>query len=374
MDDGGSDGSTSSSGGDGGEGGSTACVSPVGAQSMDWGKFFADSVIANGFGSFSGTSYPVGLFMHGLYKVYKRTKDPKYLTFITNWANSNSGTPGSGNVDGIMHMAAVADAYELMPNPTIKSHLDATRKIFDNYPTTSDGAFIHNTGDTGQNWGDTSFMSLSFLMRYGQVTGDATTNDIGTKQIGLFSKHLTNPANGLLFHAYDETGAAPWLVAGTHHSPESWGRAMGWYVMATVMVLEAIPATDPNRAATEKILADLITALKPFQDATTGRWWQVVDKGGMSGNWLETSCTAMYSYGTWWAATHGLVDSSFCDVAVKGFNGVLQEASMDPAKLLTGVCEGTNVGNYSYYTGRQHTQYNDFHGIGSFVLMWEGMQ
>jgi unsaturated rhamnogalacturonyl hydrolase len=331
-------------------------------------------VIAQGFGTFAATSYPVGLFMHGLSKVYARTKDPTYLTFLTSWANANSGVPAGTNVDDIMHMAAVADVYELTGNAALQSPLTATRKIFDTYPKTTDGAFIHNTADVGQNWGDTSFMALSFITRYGQVMTDTSTYSIGTTQIGLFSKHLTNPATGLLFHAYDETGKAAWVVPGTHHSPESWGRAMGWFVMATVMVLEAIPAADPGRPAVETILADLVTTLAKYQDPATGRWWQVVDKATTAGNWLETSCTAMYSYGAWWAATHGLVDQSFCTVATKGFHGVLEEVTSDPAKLITGVCEGTSVGNYAYYTGRNHAQYDDFHGLGSFLLMWEGMQ
>jgi unsaturated rhamnogalacturonyl hydrolase len=339
----------------------------------DWGRVFADGVIAQGFGTFASNSYPVGLFMHGLSKVYKRTMDAKYLTFLTTWANANSAVPAGDNVDDIMHMAAVADAYELAQNAALVSPLTATRKIFDTYPKTTDGAFIHTTGDTGQNWGDTSFMALSFITRYGQVLNDTSTYGIGTIQIELFSKHLTNPATGLLFHAYDETGAAGWVVPGTHHSPESWGRAMGWFVMATVMVLEAIPANDPGRPAVEKILGDLVTKLAPYQDSATGRWWQVVDKATTAGNWLETSCTSMYSTGTWYAATHGLVDHSFCAVATKGFNGVLAELSSDPTKLITGVSESTGVGNYAYYTGRNHTQYDDFHGLGSFLLMWEGM-
>jgi unsaturated rhamnogalacturonyl hydrolase len=380
---GGSGGGSSGGSGGGGSSGSVnpeagtdagpACASPAAGVTTDWGKVFSDGVIAQGFGTFAGNSYPVGLFMHGLSKVYKRTKDPAYLTFMTNWANGNSAVPDGSNVDDIMHMTAVADVYELTSNSALVSSLTATRKIFDTYPKTTDGAFIHNTSDVGQNWGDTSFMSLSFLTRYGQVLNDSSTYGIGTTQVGLFSKHLTNPATGLLFHAYDETRAAGWVVPGTNHSAESWGRAMGWFVMATVMVLEAIPANDPGRPATEKILADLVGKLAPYQDPATGRWWQVVDKGATAGNWLETSCSAMYSYGTFWAVTHGLVDPSLCAVATKGFNGVLAEVSSDPTKLITGVCEGTGVGNYAYYTGRNHTQYDDFHGLGSFLLMWEGM-
>jgi unsaturated rhamnogalacturonyl hydrolase len=369
-------GGSTSSGGSGG-GGGAACVSPTSSTGMDWGKLFADSVVQNGFGTFDTGSYPVGLFMHGLYKVYKRTMDPKYLAFIASWSERNCGAPSGANVDGIMHMAACADAYELTTNSSLKGGLDSARRIFDSYPKTTDGAFIHEAAVAGQNWGDTSFMALSFIMRYGQVMKDTTTYGIGTTQLSLFSKHLTNPQTGLLFHAYDETGAASWVVPGTHHSPESWGRAMGWYVMATVMVLEAIPANDPGRPAVEQTLKNLVTSLAKFQDKSgtvPGGWWQVVDEGAMAGNWLETSCTAMYSLGTWWAATHGLVDSSYCKVATDGFNYVLSKASTDPTKLLTGVCEGTDVGDYAYYVGRNHAQFNDFHGLGSFVLMWEGMR
>ncbi len=374
---GGSSGSTSgaSTGGiDGGSDGGGPCVSPVGAATMDWGKLFADTILQQGFGAFAPTSYPVGLAMHGLYKVYKRTRDPKYLTFLTSWATTHSATPAPTSVDGIMHMTAVADAYELSTNAALKGPLDSTRRIFDTYPRTTDGAFWHNTADRGQNWGDTSFMALSFLTRYGAVMNDTTTYAEGAKQIALFASHLKNPATGLLFHAYDETATAPWVVPGTHHSAESWGRAMGWYLMATVMVLEELPAANPGRPQVEASLRDPIVALKKYQDPATGRWFQVVDKGSMAGNWLETSCSAMYSYATWWAATHGLVDSTYCSVAVNGFNGVLQQASPDPAKLLTGVCEGTGVGSYAFYIGRNHTLYNDFHGLGSFLLMWEGMQ
>jgi unsaturated rhamnogalacturonyl hydrolase len=299
---------------------------------------------------------------------------------LTNWANGSCGTPGAGSVDGIMHMAACADAYELTMNAGLKGGLDATRRIFDTYPRTKDGAFVHNTGPAiHQNWGDTAFMGQSFMLRYGQVMNDATALAEGVKQVGLLSKHLTNP-NGVLFHAYDETGSGSnWAGGGVKnpdgsaHSLEVWGRAMGWFVMTTVMTLEAIPANDPGRPATEKILTDLLTSLKQYQDAS-GRWWQIVDKGTMAGNWLETSCTAMYTLGTYYAVNHGILDASFCDMATKGFKGVMSQVSMAPARLITNVCQGTNVGDFAYYAGRQHTQFNDPHGIGSFLLMWEYLQ
>ena len=146
--------------------------------------------------------------------------------------------------------------------------------------------------------------------------------------------------------------------------------------MATVMTLEMLPANDPGRAQVETILKDLITALAKYQDAATGRWFQVVDMASDSRNWTETSCGMMYSYATWWAYQHGLVDASFADVAKKGLNGVIQQMTKNAsnqttiAKICTGLNADADVANYFSHP----TATNDQHGVGAFMVMWEGMQ
>jgi unsaturated rhamnogalacturonyl hydrolase len=350
---------------------------------MDWGRYIIDNNTQN------GTGYTTGLYYHALYKLYKRLKAandpmaPQYLTKLQGWATGGCGAPGGGSFDGIMHMTACADLYELTMNAGLSAALKATRNIYNGYPATSkDHVWIHNTGDTGQVWGDTEFMALSFLTRYGAVMNDATVADLATHNITLAYGYLHDPVTGLLWHGYSENmpvqGSYTWTeAAGTNHSTAKWGRAMGWFVMASVMVLEEIPANDPNRPTVEKNLADLITALRKYQDPTSGRWYQVVDMGGMGGDWLETSCSAMYTYGTYWAVKHGLVDSSFCDVARKGLgdatHGVIQELSMNAGSLVSNTCPGTNVLNSpAQYIARAHPA-NDPHGIGSVLLMWEGL-
>jgi len=343
---------------------------------FDWGKAVIDTAIG-GSTSF-GTSYPEGLILHGIYKAYKRTKDPRYLAFITNSANSY-GTAGSGSLDGIMHNTTLANGFELTMKASYKPPADGTRRIFDNYPTTSEGGFWHAAGASRahQLWGDGVFMSLSFLTRYSTVFNDPSVHKIAVTQITVTQKHLLNPATGLLWHAWDESGTVDWSQTPSKTNEISWGRAMGWFGLASVMTLEMLPDGAPGRTDVEKILADLVTAWKKFQDPATGRWFQVVDKGSDSRNWTETSASAMYSYVTWWAYQHKLVDESFKDVAVKGFNGVMQKITKDAANhtSITDICVGLNassdlVGNY-FNHGRAT---NDRHGIGSFILMWEGMQ
>jgi len=54
-------------------------------------------------------------------------------------------------------------------------------------------------------------------------------NDEAAKQLLIYARHLNDPATGLMFHAYDESGAQSWADPVTHHSPIFWCRAIGWF-------------------------------------------------------------------------------------------------------------------------------------------------
>jgi len=365
-------------GGTAGSGGGSTLVGgpgPASQTGFDWGKAVIDTQIAGK--TFLGSTYPEGLMLHGMYKAYKRLNDPKYLTFLTTSVDKWGVADGT-SLDNIMHMAALVDAYELTKKDSYKGFADSTRKIFDTYPKTADGGFWHANNGTRdhQLWGDGVFMSLSFLTRYATVFNDPTVYPMAVTNLAVTATHLKNPATGLFWHVYDESGAAAWAKPTSKTNEISWGRAMGWYTMATVMTLEMLPANDPSRAQVETILKDLITALAKHQDPTTGRWFQVVDMESDARNWTETSCSSMYSYVIWWAYQHGLVDAGFADVAKKGFAGVMQKVTKSAtnqttiATICTGLDASASVTGYFSHA----TASNDLHGIGAFLLMWEGMQ
>jgi unsaturated rhamnogalacturonyl hydrolase len=259
----------------------------------------------------------------------------------------------------------------------------ALRQYLTTYPRTADGGFWHMTQGTGANptlgvdqlWSDGTYMSTPFLMKYGTLFNDlAASSDEVTKQLTVYASHLQDSTTGLFYHAYDEKGTATWADPTTHHSSEFWGRSIGWFGMALVDALDTIPADHPKRAAVLKILTDLIAGLVKYQDAATGLWYQVVNKGTVAGNWLETSCSSMYTYVIAKAVEKGYVDSSNLDVAIKGYNGVLTKVSLDAtgATSLKDICVGTDVGDYAYYIGRTKAT-NDSHGLGAFLIMSEQM-
>ena len=216
-------------------------------------------------------------------------------------------------------------------------------------------------------------MALPFLIHYGQMFGDSKyANAEATKQMLIYYKHLNDPETGLLWHAYDESGTQAWADPQTHHSGFHWGRAFGWYAMTLIELLEILPKNQAQRAELIAIVNQLAKAFEKYQDPKTGLWYQVVDKGNVAGNWLETSSSSMYSYMLWMGVKRGYLPKHFQSVARKGYQGVLSKLTIgvDGMTSLVDICEGTNVGDLAYYFGRKRAE-NDFHGLGAFLIMNE---
>src|SRR5262249_17034645 len=349
--------------------------------SVDWSKAVVESTMkryptASDLGSWG---YAKALFLVGEYMVWKRTGDGRYLQYIRNWVDLHVDAKGNmdhgtENLDAMMPGNLLLLLYQETGDQRYKLAADKIRQRFNTYPRTTDGGFWHANSASRQHqlWGDGVFMGMPFLMRYGRLFGESPyADDEAAKQLIVYASHLKAP-EGLLYHAYDESGTATWADPATHHSAEFWCRAMGWFGMTLIDALDTLPAGDPRRTQLVAILQDLVRGLAKYQDAQTGLWYQVVDKGTTPGNWLETSSSSMYSYVISVAVKRGYIDKKYDAVAKKGYNGVLTRLSLDSDGLanITGICEGTNVSDIAYYFARKQNV-NDFHGLGAFLIMNE---
>jgi hypothetical protein len=205
----------------------------------------------------------------------------------------------------------------------------------------------------------------------------AFTRTEPARQMEVYYSHLRR-SNGLLYHAYDEPGSptASWVKPSLGDTNGiSWCRAIGWFGMAAVEVLEVLPTDHPRRQALVDMIRRLVPAYAQWQDPATGRWWQVVTNPGASGNSQETSCSAMYTYTISRAVERGYVDASYRANAERGYQGVLAKVSVgaDGRTDTADISEGTNVDDVvGYYYGRARPV-NDFHGLGAFLIMNEQM-
>ena len=327
-----------------------------------------------------GWSYPVGLYLFGQYQVYLRTHDASYLAYLKSYVDrfvSSNGTidQSFNSLDSMLAGRLLIILHHETGQQKYATAAATIRNRLKTYPRTSDGGFWHadNSSRAHQLWDDGLYMVVPFLDEYGKEFNDPSAQAEAVKQITVYSNHLQQP-NGLLQHAWDESKTASWANKTTGLSPEQWCRANGWYGMAVVTTLDDVPATQPGRATLLSDLNKFAAGLQQYQDPASGRWFQVIDKPTASGNWTETSCSSMNAYTLSRAAQQGYIDQHYAAVAQKAYTGVLARISLSKGLTnLTNISIGTNVGDYSYYIGRTQAT-NDFHGLGSFLIMNEQLR
>jgi unsaturated rhamnogalacturonyl hydrolase len=183
---------------------------------------------------------------------------------------------------------------------------------------------------------------------------------------------------GLLYHGWDEQKQERWADPRTGRSSQFWGRAMGWYAMAVVDVLEWLPQGHPQRQAVLAVLQRLASAIARVQDRATGVWWQVLDQPERPGNYREASASSMFVYALAKAVRSGWLDKTvYAPVAARGYQGLLREfveLRADGHLDLKNVCKVAGLGgnpyrdgSYAYYTSTEVVK-NDPKGVGAFLL------
>lgn len=328
-----------------------------------------------------GWSYWCGFYLLGQYRIYKETGQSAYLQYIKDWVDLHVDSDGNLDcpINGLNPVEPGYVTLMLYAETEIEKYglaADKIRNALSTYPRTSDDCFSMDDNPEGwaQLWLDGAYMALPFYAKYGQVMEEPACITDAADQLIRYAVHLQD-ACGLLYHAYDEDALQFWADPVTHHSPIFWGRAMGWFSMALVEVLDCMPEDHPRRPALIGILAALIEGLAAEQDPVTGLWYQVVDQGGSEGNWLESSCSCMFAYTVCRAVARGYVPETYRDTAVRAYEGILQNRIIyypgGPIHL-THISAGVIANDsYDYYVNvNKHV--DDPHGLGAFLMMcWE---
>lgn len=360
------------------------------AAAMDWSRAVVDSTMRR-FPDAAAMPwrYARALFLSGVHEVYGRTREPAYLAYVRRWGDARVRADGAVVDRDARGNAVPVDFWALdlvMPGQMLATLFRATgeeryrlaarrvRAQLDGWPRAANGGFWHSRRSPGQLWADGAFMSTSFLVAYASTFPDGgRSRDEAARQLLAYAGVLQDSATGLLRHAWHERRTAPWADPATGRAPEAWCRANGWFGMALVGALEILPPGHPQRAALLAVLRRLVAGLERFQDRATWRWFEVMDKGGLAGNWVETSCSAMHAFTIARAVERGWVAGPYhARAALAGYRGTLATASIggDGLADVGGIVVGTSVGNLAYYLARPRLA-NDFHGLGAFLLMNE---
>jgi len=245
-------------------------------------------------------------------------------------------------------------------------------------PRSPSGGLWHKLIYPNQMWLDGLYMAQPFAVRYAAAFGGDDLIEDSIKQFTIIADKAREPRTGLLKHAWDEKRSQLWADPETGRSPNHWGRAMGWYAMALVDVIEALPAGHSGIARLSAILSGLAGALAEFQDGPTGLWYQVVDQGDREGNYLEASASSMLSYAFMKGVRVGALDRKrFLAAGMKAYEGaVARFLRLGPGGelCLEGSCAVAGLGGSPYRDGsfdyyvKEPVRVDDFKGVGPFIL------
>ncbi|WP_428957114.1 glycoside hydrolase family 88/105 protein [Streptomyces sp. cg35] len=331
---------------------------------------------------FGAWGYPQGLFLLGAHRVHQRLGEPSYLDYIRRWVDRSVDANGHidnsfDTLDSMQPGNLLLVLHEETGDPRYRIAADSIRQRFTTYPRTADGAMWHGTSKTNELWADGVFMAQPFLLRYGLAYGDEQyAYEQVTRNLTTYFAHQ-KADNGLLYHAFDADGDAPWHPdPATGTSGYFWGRAIGWTAMTHIEVLELLPADHPSRPRLIENVRHLARGFVRYQDPASGRWFQVVDRGEDDRNWTETSASAMYTLMLSEAVRQGYVQGAEYERAARrGLEGVLAKvtASGDGMVDVHDISVGTNVGDLEFYYERARST-NDLHGLGALLLMNERLR
>ena len=237
----------------------------------------------------------------------------------------------------IEHMKTYNSTYVIGKE---KSALDNTNAN-DVQKTMFGGWFHKSTEYTDQMWCDGQYMGPALLAQIIKHTGkinNISNNDwdIIAKQFSITWAQLYDKTTGLLYHGFTanpgDDASKSWAgiskEKGIYHSASFWGRANAWYFLALVDILEVMPTNNTYYSTFKGYLTDLAAGIAKYQDKGTGCWYQVMDKvpASLTGNYLEASCSSIFTAGYLKAIRLGLLDkATYEPIAKKAYEGLVNQ-------------------------------------------------
>ena len=304
------------------------------------------------------------------------------------------------NLDQIRTGHFVARMYEKYPEAKNLAAMKTLMKQLDKQPRTKEGVYWHKAIYAYQVWLDGIFMGLPYRCLTARMLlkpkKAQRIYDDAVNQISKTYERTLDPKTGLNRHAWDETHEMFWADKETGLSQHCWGRAQGWYTMALIELLDAMPEDYERRGEVIELLRKDLDAVIKWQDKETGLWYQVMDQPGRKGNYLESTCSSMFAYVLMKATNKGYLGEKYFLAGKKAYQGILKNfirVNADKTISLTNCCAVAGLGpgmseavkkaapnvkenkrrdgSYDYYLS-EPVRDNDAKGVGPFI--WASLE
>ncbi len=365
-------------------------------------------------------SYVMGIELEGMLDTYLRYGGQDIYNYCKMYTDKMIDEQGNitgynildYNLDNIRTGHFVTRMYQNWPEAKNLLAMKTMMKQLNDQPRTiADKVFWHKAIYAYQVWLDGIFMGLPFRTLTAPITLSAKDKkkgavtkiyDDAVNQLKITYQRTLDPKTGLNRHAYDETRKAFWSDNETGLSQHCWGRAQGWYSMALIEVLDALPENYARRSEVIDLLQKDLDAILKWQDKKTGLWYQVMDSPEREKNYLESTCSSMFTYVLLKAYRKGYVGEKYRDAGIRAYKSMIErfiQIHPDKTISLTQCCEVAGLGpavtpeveaamkrinpkgsvkenrrrdgSYAYYLS-EPIRSNDAKGVGPFI--WASLE
>lgn len=331
-------------------------------------------------------NYIDGCMITALLAMADISGDRRYFDFARDFIDAFVGEDGQirtfrpekRTLDDINEGRVLFTLYDKTGDAKYRRAAETLKRALDEQPRTHEGSFWHKQIYPDQVWLDGIYMAMPFLALYEGHFGKGDYSDI-LRQVDTVVSRMRDAETGLYYHGYDASRAAFWADPVTGLSRSFWLRSMGWFAVALADLAELIPAGQ-GRDGIVAALNDLAGSVWRFHDPETGLYWQVPDRPGAPGNYLESSGSAMLAYAMLKGARLGVLPGECAERGRQTFDGIVRKyLSFEDGELnLGGICLMAGLGpednrrrdgSYDYYISEPVVR-NDAKGVAPFVLCY----
>lgn len=339
--------------------------------------------------------YTTGLELKAFLDVYLHSEQSEesksILSYVDAWYDTMIDENGrihkykvsNYSTDHICPGRTLFQLYDLTGKEKYRMAMDTLYTQIQGMPRTPEGGFWHKKVYPDQMWLDGLYMAQPFYAEYTsryipENERMANYEDI-TRHFLIVAGHTFDPKTGLYRHAWDSSHKMFWADPRTGQSDHAWGRALGWYCMGIVETLPLLPDGTPGKKELIDVLKEIYNILPYYADPKTGMWYQVLDKPGAEGNYVEATCSAMFTYAMLKGRRLGYLDipEKTCKKTYKAFvktfitreNGLVNLNRCCEVAGLGG--KDNRRGDYQYYIN-ERIRSNDPKGIGPAI--WASLE
>ena len=350
----------------------------TGAPITDVGKPKKSAGIDTRKGEFLDWTYSMGVVLAGMIQATEVTGDPRFAAYTERnfdfifdhlpyfRAQAKEFGPQKDGYRRLLDMrelddcgsigAALVRAYARKKDPRYREGIDLVAEhVTKRQPRLPDGTLCRPRPQPVSLWIDDAWMSIPFLARMGEMTGERKWFDDAARQVLGMSARLFDERKGLYDHS--------WFENALPVDPKFfWGRGAGWMLMSMAELLTLMPADHPDRAKVLDQYRRAVAGVGAVQGGT-GLWHQLLDRDD---SYLETSASAMYVFAIARGVNRGWLSTAWAPAAQAGWQAVARRVR--PDGQIEGICVGTTAAYDAVYYYNRPTDLGAMQGYGPTLM------